>query len=175
MTTFNMIAPHPGAGKPTSTTRTIAVDYISFLTDDGVPHMAALSSLHSKQLEVAAISNGVPHHMLVTWDVAFKGDSALKELPNVEKSVHGFQSAVQSAVAKTLKSLGHSDFESMGLGDNHLNNRVQVYLQSGKQHGRKLACSVSLRPLDDYNWRRVIDSGHMVYQCTLKAIYFTVS
>ena len=157
VTTFNMVAPHPGGGKPTSTMRRIAVDYISFLTDDGVPHMAALSSLHKKQLEVAAISNGVPRHLLVSWDVAFKG----KRVPNADKTIHGLQAAVVSAVSKTLQSLGHDDFESMGLGDKGLKNRIQVFVQPDRA-APKLACSLSLRPVDDYNWKRITNQGHLV-------------
>ena len=105
VTTFNMIATHPEGGESQNTQKTISVDYISFLTDNGLPHMAALTSMEAGgKPEVAAVSTGIPRHIVVSWDILLKGGA----FDDKGKSTQGYRSAVAAALGDTLKQYGLS-------------------------------------------------------------------
>jgi len=182
VTTFNMMATHPNGGEPERTTKTISVDYVSFLTDTGLPHMAALTSMEGGgSPAVAATSTGIPRHLVVSWDIQVQGSKLLaKETPRYRKGV-------AAALRESLSSDGHSDWGALGLSDPlkesdawpaGLQDLVQLNLQQsnlpeeGNQGETKnlLAAALSIRPPESKEWDEALRSGHLEQYPGLKAI-----
>lgn len=176
VTTFNMVATHPGGGEPERTTKTISVDYVSFLTDTGVPHMAALTSMESGGAPtVAATSTGIPRHLVVSWDVAVgKGELDPKATPR-------YRASIATALRETLAAAGHSDWGGLQLSDplkesdawpSGLQDLVQVNLQPSPLPGQPhvLAAAISVRPPPSREWSMALQSGHLDTYPGLKAI-----